>query len=165
MRTEYRSWDAVGREAGPLHVRVDSDTGKQLWWEQGSHPRRLLYVPGMDIDPTQPVVLTEGEKAADAVREAGFQAIGTVCGAGTIPEDGVLYWLADLKIVLWPDRDAVGRKHMGRIGRALEAFGIAELRVVRVEGEDGQDAADLEPEEVFAIIDRVVWARPIGPVN
>src|SRR5215210_4573423 len=71
---------------------------------------------------TSVVVLVEGEKAADALLEAGFCALGTVTGAGGTPEAEALQVLEGFEVVLWPDNDDQGRAHMERVAAALRAF-------------------------------------------
>ncbi len=74
-------------------------------------------------DPSQPVYICEGEKAADAGREIGAVALGTVTGASGTPARKVLEVLAGRKIILCPDNDDPGREHMKRVAAILEGLG------------------------------------------
>lgn len=89
------------------------------------------------------VILCEGEKACDALRDADFAAVGTVTGAGTIPSDRVLESLRGFEVVLWADNDEPGRKHMERIRERLVALGVKVAALVTDrEGGPGADAYD-----------------------
>jgi putative DNA primase/helicase len=57
------------------------------------------------------VVVAEEEKAADALLEAGFCALGTVTGASGTPDQEALSILEGFEVVLWPDNDDQGRAH------------------------------------------------------
>lgn len=167
MRVEYVTFDPVAKTDGPIHTRIDTADGKRMFWPTGTKTQTLLYPAFSELDFSDHVVLTEGEHAADAVKAAGRSAFGTVCGAGSIPTDAVLMYLAGFRLILWPDRDAIGRKHMGRIGRKLEEMHVWSLRVIRpLDGpDDGQDAADLPPNVICAMIDAVIDRPPIGPLS
>lgn len=73
------------------------------------------------------VVLCEGETPAEALREVGVRALGTVCGATSTPNPNVLEILRNHEVIAWPDNDPGGLAHMRRCAGGLE--GIA--RVVR----------------------------------
>jgi hypothetical protein len=66
-----------------------------------------------------PIYLCEGPKDADALIDKGIPALGTVTGAHTIPSDDSLRVLVGRKVILWPDNDEAGRKHMQRIAERL----------------------------------------------
>lgn len=120
----------------------------------------LLLAP-----PTAPIVVTEGEKACDAVRDAGLLAAATVCGAASTPGPAVISYLAMRPVVLFFDSDGVGRAHMGRLGVALEAARVPAIAVVRPpEGVPvGWDAADASPELIRDLV-ADASTRWIGPV-
>jgi hypothetical protein len=118
------------------------------------------------LDGHSNVVITEGEKAADALVAAGVQAVGTVTGAAATPGREALAELTGRYVDLWPDNDDVGRAHMKRIGAALSGI-AADVRVVTWSGApDRGDAADFlaaggTREDVEALID---CARPLARV-
>ncbi|MCC6673270.1 MAG: DUF927 domain-containing protein [Planctomycetes bacterium] len=93
--------------------------------------------------PGEPVVLAEGEKAADALAAAGILAVATVTGANVTPSDDTLKPLVGRSVYLWPDHDDPGRQHMQRIAAALDRLGGAP-RIVRWADASapGADAAD-----------------------
>ena len=138
-----------------LHVRFDHPEGKECRWRLpgangwGLEGRKVSTLPlygsenvrGWSKD-TDVVVIAEGEKAADALLEAGFCALGTVTGAGGTPDAEALQVLEGFEVVLWPDNDGPGRAHMGRIAEALRGV-AAEVRVFEWhDAPEKGDAAD-----------------------
>jgi len=111
---------------------------------------------GIDrLSGSSTVIVVEGEKAADALLSIGVQAVGTVCGANTIPSPGVLAELTGRHVRCWPDNDAVGMAHMEMVARGLE--GAASVGIVDwADAPNAGDAADFvatggDAESVFAL--------------
>lgn len=132
--SEWIIRDAAGK-ALALHRKYRKpDGGKSFewYWPDGSVSRKpngvdtkALPLYGVHrLTSAEPVVLCEGEKDADAAHAAGLNALGTVCGAGTIPCDEALSVLAGRHVVLWPDNDDGGRTHMQRIAGRIKAASI-----------------------------------------
>ena len=103
------------------HVRIDSPDGKKkVVWdpsisERGWSAKDLIYAnPPLPLVSDAVVVITEGEKDADAAANRGLTALGTCCGASSSPTSEVLEWagLGGRKVILWPDYDAPGMAHM-----------------------------------------------------
>ena len=173
--TRWQAWDARLRQPGPWHTRFDRPDGsKEVTWGRlsprdglGDHKLAdLIYLAGDVVrahrDAT--VVLTEGERAADAVRDAGYLAAGTVCGASSTPGAAVLGLLQDRHLVLWPDRDVVGAAHMGRIAGDLEGLGVRSLRYVDwPEAPEHGDAVDADPETIGRLIAGARLLPLVGP--
>ena len=116
------------------------------------------------------MLVCEGEKATDAVVALEFDAVGTVTGSSSLPNDAVLRTLDGFQVVAWPDADVVGHKHMDRLLAALcrlrggEATGLSLVEPARL-GLTGQgdDAADWTPtndafDELFAAVHP--WTPP-----
>src|SRR5829696_7842971 len=152
--TTYAIHDAEGRLVAE-HVREDTPDGKNVRWRQpcgqwGLNGLRLEELPLYgserlaDWPDEDPVVLVEGEKAADTLNRTGhFFAVGTVTGAAVTPGTAALDALRGREVILWPDADDPGREHMTRIAEKLQ--GVAEI--VRVymwhdAPKKGADAAD-----------------------
>jgi hypothetical protein len=132
--TRYGIRDLAGAIIA-VHVRRERTNGKTFSWELpdgrrglGGRPVASLPLFGSERIATwaadAPVIVTEGEKAASALL-AGVCAVGTVTGAATIPETGVLEVLRGRHIVLWPDADVQGRRHMARIADQLRAIALS----------------------------------------
>lgn len=147
------------------HIRRDYPNGtKSFFWAKPDGSLGLdckvedLPLFGSELIPTfdteKPVVITEGEKAALALRHRGFQALATVTGASVIPSAKVLAEL-DLKrfgrIVLWPDSDPPGFLHMRRLAARLLALGVRAHMVRPPQGTPpGWDAADITDADLAA---------------
>jgi len=117
-----------------LHKRYDGPRGKRFVWKLpdgqtglGGLSTKALPLYGSEKlrewPGDAPLVLCEGEKAAQALVDAGIPALGTVCGASITPERSVLRPLANRRVVLWPDNDDAGRAHMNRIAVLLRELG------------------------------------------
>ena len=171
-----------------LHVRVDFPTGeKACFWRQpngtsGLGGRAVITLPFYgseqlaDLKPGDLVFVTEGEKAADAVRAHGLTVVGTVTGAGEgskPPDDAVLATLKDFTVAAWPDADDGGRQHMDQILTGLLRLRGSSPALLRVDTdalgltEKGADAADWQPEgnpvdELMAVL--VPWVPPAPEV-
>ena len=108
-----------------------------------------------DLKPGEQVVITEGEKAADALWAFGIVAVGTITGSSAkVPaDDAVLGSLTGFDVAVWPDVGTGGRKHMDRLLKDLyRVRGSAEgLSVVDNAAlgltESGADAADWRPDD------------------
>lgn len=126
----FRLVDSTGQTVA-THVREDTPEGKRLRWE--SNGRFGLNGTPVDCLPlyrlpdliaaetTRPVILCEGEKAADALSSIGLLAVATVTGADKTPGDQVLSALDGREVWLWPDNDEPGRKHMASIALRLRS--------------------------------------------
>jgi hypothetical protein len=137
-----------------VHVRIDfPDKSKSFAWEQPNGTRGLSGTPVADLplygtellsslpDGSQ-VIVTEGEKAANALRNAGIPAVGTITGASGTPGTEALRPLVRLRPVLWPDNDDVGRNHMERIAARLAGLSTPTKLIKWVDVPEKGDAHD-----------------------
>lgn len=136
VETIYQIRDTQGKLIAE-HVRIDyPDGSKAFYWRRdgrrglgGLSVNKLpLYgFHSIKDDPTEDIVVTEGEKPCDALHRAGVNAVATVCGAATSPSSEALSVLSGKttgQIILWPDNDETGRSHMIRIAECLDKLGI-----------------------------------------
>lgn len=185
MTTRWRSYDVRLDRDGPFHVRHDrADGSKAVTWELpdgtsgiGEHRLAdLVYVASDDAvwvdfavlpeDLDRTIVITEGEKAADAVHAAGYMAIATVCGASSVPGEAVANWLTGRRVILWPDADEVGRRHMGRFGELLERTGVGALHVIRwPEAPAHGDAADTDMDTIERLVSGALEAGSLTAIR
>jgi hypothetical protein len=94
--------------------------GRWDWSSQFEKPRPLYRLPQLATRPSDPVLLVEGEKTADAAAKLVPDHVamtwpgggGGVCHADFEP-------LAGRDVVLWPDADAPGRDAMDEAARLL----------------------------------------------
>jgi putative DNA primase/helicase len=150
-RREWRLSDASGSYLA-THHREDREGGtKVFWWSRngslglGGLKAADLPLYGADVLAKSPsdgsVLVVEGEKAADALRRSGFSVVATVTGAGVTPSQASLEVLRGREIVLWPDNDDPGRKHMDRIAGRLRDI-ASKVRMISWGKKVGDDAAD-----------------------
>ena len=144
--------------AGAEHVWRYSDTflvtrfsGKRirpLWWDgtawrwKAPPSPRPLYWARRAVGA--PVVITEGEKAADAAAQLfPSHAVATWPSGCKAIDKADWQPLRGRTVVLWPDADAVGREAMAKLAGRLLALGCS-VTVVNVPTDkpEGWDLAD-----------------------
>lgn len=137
-----------------IHKRLDmADGSKRFHWitpdgeiSRGHIKATELPLYGIHkLDGCGFVIVTEGEKAAEALWGVGIPAVGTVCGAASTPCDDALKPLLGVApVYLWPDADEAGRDHMERIAHRLHTLGHKDVRLILwPQARQGDDAADL----------------------
>lgn len=142
------------------HRRQDLPNGKKNipWFIDGIMGLDGMKLPDLPLygyerltSEDEEVVITEGEKAADALLGRGVCAVGTVTGATTTPSDESLSVLRGKRVYLWADNDEVGRKHMDGIAAQLFKLGIDDVRDIEwTDAQNkGDDAADFDDDERF----------------
>ena len=168
FRFEVR--DAFGVLHG-THCREQPKNGKKrLWWEPDLNGHRMEAMPLFgselvrDWRADMPIILTEGEPKAKALRELGFGALGTVTGAAVIPDAMALAPCAGRDVYLWPDNDEPGRTHMQGIGRVLlgqtSSLWVVDWAQAPPSGDAVDFLADHGAEDVEALLSD---ARPWAP--
>lgn len=152
-RTAYEIRNAEGGLVAKHH-RVDKPDGdKHVWWEQPSGEPGLNGTPltslplygaelVFDLGADELIVVTEGEKARDALEAVNLPSVGTVTGASGSPGAEALEVLRGRRVCLWPDNDEPGRKHMQRVGEGLQGVAAEVLIYTWDEAPEKGDAAD-----------------------
>jgi hypothetical protein len=170
QRTRFKVCDHKGNVVA-IHVRVDEPDGtKKIWWEAPDGSTGLpagvgvtdLPLFGSELVRTIPLgkslVVTEGEKAALALRAGGVPALATVTGAATAPTPKALRAVAlGARFILWPDNDKAGVAHMKMLGQNLflaGALGVTIIDIAMAGGQwpKGYDAADVVTPETARIL-------------
>jgi len=149
------------------HIRIDEPGGKRFYWRRdgktglgGLKVRDLpFYEPPQNGNKTKQVFVTEGEKAAIAAARLGCQALGTVCGASSIPSRETLKTLAGKDVVLWADNDKAGLEHMQKIRGELG--NVAKSTVIITTGGPKEDADDFKGslEDLQRIVQKALGIR------
>ncbi|HMU61586.1 MAG TPA: CHC2 zinc finger domain-containing protein [Gemmatimonadales bacterium] len=174
----YRYRDAGGHELGAVaryeatkdgrRVKTylpitwgSEDNGKTWRWKFGAWnlPRPLYGLDRLGERPTAPVLVVEGEKAADAARSLllGFVVVTWPGGSKAV---SCCDWtpLADRDVTLWPDADAPGMHAMEELRSLLEGT-AARVRWLDVTGQpDTWDVADAVAEG-WTRGEVIAWAR------
>jgi hypothetical protein len=153
-RMRYEIRDLSGTVVA-IHHRTDLPDGtKSIWWTQPDGTKHLggkkaaeLPLFGTELLAKAeyrdgPIVITEGEKAAQSLQVRFVPAVGTVTGARLTPTSTVLDVLRDRVVILWPDNDELGRKHMCRIGEKLRGIAKSVMWFEWPGAPKGGDAAD-----------------------
>ncbi|MBI1206884.1 MAG: DUF927 domain-containing protein [Azospirillum sp.] len=124
--------------------------GRRGWRAKAfPEPRTLYLLPELARRPDAPVLVVEGEKAADAA--AGrFADHAVTTSPGGAKAAGKADWsaLAGRRLVIWPDHDGPGRAYAGDVARLALAAAALEVRVVAVPDDfpPAWDLADPSPE-------------------
>jgi hypothetical protein len=132
--------------------------GKVGWyWRHTAAPRPLYGLDQLAARPSDPVLVVEGEKSADAAAEIlpEFVVI-TWPGGSSATSQADWSALEERKVWIWPDYDEPGRKAAEQIGDALLKLAAA-VRIVDAPADlpEGWDLADPAPDglDVRELID------------
>jgi hypothetical protein len=115
-------------------------------WGMGQWPvpRPLYRLQELEARPDDPVLVTEGEKAADAAAALAGSPYVAVTWPGGAQALSRANWqtVRGRKILLWPDADTAGIEAMQRLAAILQPL-AAEVKVINPSGQpDGWDCAD-----------------------
>lgn len=112
--------------------RSNSDT-KQWRWQGLPDPRPLLRLEELALRDSAPVVLCEGEKAADAAGKLMPDFVATCWPNGSNSwHKSNLSPLKGRSVVLWPDNDSSGKLCMEEIAKKLHEIGAESVRFVEL---------------------------------
>jgi putative DNA primase/helicase len=142
-----------GRKKDFRQRRPKKDSGlnlssPQAWEWKVKGTRHVLYrLPEvLAADPTNSVVIVEGEKDADRLAKIGFVAT-TNPGGADAKKSGEGKWLDEYSVSLagrsvWiiPDKDDPGRRHADRVAKSLQGK-AKEVRIVILPGQE-KDVSD-----------------------
>jgi hypothetical protein len=132
----------IPRAWGTLNGRIG-------WhWRHPAPPRPLYRLDELAARPADPVLIVEGEKAADAAAEI-LPGYVVVTWPGGSSATAMADWsaLKGCRVLIWPDHDEPGRKAAEAVGEALLAI-AAEVRIVDPPADlpEGWDLADEAPD-------------------
>jgi putative DNA primase/helicase len=135
-----------GKEFRPLCVFSEAD-GSLAWrWESWRSPRPLYGLDRLAAAPRAPVIVTEGEKSADA---AGALLPGHIVVTSPNGSKGASKadWsvLAGRDVIIWPDADEPGEGYLVEVAGLLKAAGATRVRRLPRADDDsaaGWDAGD-----------------------
>lgn len=113
-------------------------------------PRAIYNLHKLTKNPEAPVLVVEGEKAADAASRLFPDWVVTTSGSATSAKAASWAALAGRRVVIWPDADDPGRKYAEEVHRAVQDAGAARAGIVELPEAlpDKWDLADLETNPV-----------------
>jgi AAA domain len=116
--------------------------GKLGWHDKAPDaPKPLYRLNALSHAPAAPVLLCEGEKAADAAQRLFPDYVGVSwMGGARADASADLALLNGRTVFIWPDADQVGRDAAARLAERLPGAHIIDTANLP----DGFDAADLE---------------------
>lgn len=106
--------------------------GKREWrWQGLPDPRPLYHLDKLAAAPDAPVIVCEGEKAADAAALLFPDAVAvTMLNGAQSPHKTDWQPLKGRAVWLWPDNDEAGRACMASIADLLADVGAADVRLI-----------------------------------
>ncbi len=127
----------------------DLGNGKRAWRSKGiPDPRPLYKLPELAARPDALVIVTEGEKAADAAAALFPERVTTTPMHGAkSPHKTDWSPLAGRRVVIWPDHDEPGASFADSVAGLATEAGAASVAVVEVpvDWPEGWDLADELP--------------------
>ncbi|MBN2872180.1 MAG: DUF3987 domain-containing protein, partial [Halothiobacillaceae bacterium] len=163
------TWEYRGADGALMAVicRFETDTGKEFrpltptpdgwYWRAPPEPRPLYGLDRLAARPEAPVLLTEGEKAADAAGILMPDSV-TVASMNGARSPGKTDWtpLQGRRLLIWPDADGPGADYASTAARlALEAgaqsVAILDLSSLAADLPEGYDADDALHEGMTAL--------------
>lgn len=137
IKQRYKTNDTKGKTYKQLRVddegrRHSSITGAKIV------PYNLPEVE-LARQAGRTVFLTEGEKAADALKHIGVCATCTHQGASSFPEDAIQYFTG-LNVVILPDNDKVGWEYAKKAVKAISKVANS-IRILDLQLEDAKEDA------------------------
>ena len=157
------------KEVLPLSWCRSTD-GAEAWrFRAPPAPRPLYGLDRLAARATDPVLIVEGEKAADAAAGLFPDHVATTSQGGS-KASAKTDWspLAGRDVVIWGDHDQAGRVYADQAAQLAFAAGAASIRVVAVpagfpKGWDLADEAPAGADLAALLADAPIWKPPAGP--
>jgi putative DNA primase/helicase len=155
-RIEYDASGEREKDFYPLtYCRVQEGARCYDAWRSRAvaKPRPLYRLPELLAAPEAPVIVTEGEKKADAVPQLFPGHVGTTSmGGADAARQSDWGPLAGRNVIIWPDHDEPGRRYARDAEALALAAGARTVAVVTIREDwpEGWDLADPLPDGVPA---------------
>lgn len=130
----------------PITLWSDSQGILHLLLKAPPSPRAIYSLHLLAKRPESPVLVVEGEKAADAASKLFPGFVVTTSGSATSASSADWSPLAGRDVVIWPDADEPGRRYAEEAQRHARAAGAASVVIVVLPpgAPDKWDLADFE---------------------
>jgi DNA primase (bacterial type) len=155
----YRFDTAGGKQILPLTYCKDGNGKRQWRWKGLPEPRPLYNLDQLVAKPDAVVIVTEGEKAADAASRLFPDCVATTSMHGAKAQDKTDWKpLAGRTVWMWADNDKAGSLYIESVAKLINPL-ECELKVInnkwltKVIGkvlDAGYDAADAESDGLTA---------------
>lgn len=124
-----------GKEIMPLTWCRNTSTKKEVWrWQGVPAPRPLYQLDKLAQNQSAPVIVCEGEKAAQAAGELMPDWVATCWPNGTNAWNKADFSpLKGRAVALWADNDEPGRQCMKEVAQHLRALGAASVQTVSLQ--------------------------------
>ncbi len=118
----------------PLTYCRKAEGGLLEWrWQAPDAPRPLYRLDALAARPDAPVIVTEGEKAADAAQRLLPDYVATTSSGGCkVAAKANWYPLQGRTVVIWPDADREGAEYALSVARLARAAGARSVSIVEV---------------------------------
>ncbi len=122
------------KQFAPLTLWRDS-AGRLGWqWKAPPAPRALFNLPDLAARLAAPVLLVEGEKAADAARRLCPDWVVMTWPGGSMATDKADFSpLTGRDVLTWPDHDEAGQRAMAKAAARCRAVGTASVRRIALD--------------------------------
>lgn len=147
VRLEPKDPSKTGKLTLPLSYGMDPSSSIPCWalkkyQSTDNSPLPLYHLKELVGYPSKPVLVVEGEKAADAAQHIFPEMVVTTWhgGAGNVSAAD-LSPLKGRDVVVWPDNDAPGLKAMETLVQRCKAVGVNSIHMVGLDF--GKDAPKL----------------------
>ncbi len=123
-------------------------SGDRWDWKAPPEPRPLYGLDRLAAHPKAPVLVAEGEKAADAASTLlpGFVAVAAMNGAQS-PGKSDFSPLRGRSVHIWPDNDQPGRQYAATVAKLARAAGAASVAILDL-GRLSKDPASGAPQSL-----------------
>ena len=122
------------KEVLPLTFCQNEDGKRQWRWKGLPAPRPLYNLDGLTAKPEATVIVTEGEKAADAVVAIFPEWVATTSPNGSGSANNADWSpLVGRRVVIWPDHDDKGTGYADAVSAALRQVEAESVQWLRLE--------------------------------
>ena len=122
-----------GKDILPLSYCEGPDGRREWRWQGLPTPRPLYHLDHMAARPDAPILICEGEKAADAAAGLFPDHVASTSLNGAKAADKADWSpLAGRRVWVWPDHDDEGRSYAADVARLALAAGAEAVAVVTV---------------------------------
>ena len=135
----------------PLTFCEDANSKREWRWQGLPDPRPLYHLDQLTALPDAPVIVCEGEKAANAAAVLFPDAVSTTMLNGAqSPHKTDWTPLQDRTVLLWPDNDSAGQACMDSVTDLLTKTGAASVQRVNLVAFARTSGTDSEGKPTFS---------------